>query len=242
MTHNQNSGYGQAFLGAMPATTGKTFMLAATTDENYQMLQDLFPPDSDGVQRLYSTYATVIAKVTADGGDQIIVSSNFTTAPTLAELALMDTANVNVVYPFSGIGQTRVAHRATATLAASTLENLFAVTGLVKVTSIVGEITTVVQTQACNTKIHTNPTVSTDIDLCANLDITAAAVGSRFVITGTVANAMVNQAAGGGIAQLGALLVPAGYISYTTAATNTGAVKWMVEYEPLERGAFVIAV
>lgn len=241
MRHNQNSGYGQAFLGAFPATTGKTIMLAATTDENYQMLQDLFPPDADGFQRLYNTYATAIDACTTDRGDQIIVSANFTTAPTLAQLALMDTANINVVYPFDQVGETRVAHRATATLAASALENLFAVTGLVKVTNIIGEVTTVVQTQTCNTKIHTNPTVSTDIDLCANLDITGAAVGSRFVITGTVANAMVNQAAGGGIAQAGAVLVPAGYIAYTTAATNTGAVKWMVEYEPLERGAFVIA-
>lgn len=241
MVHNQNSGYGQAFMSVLPATTGKTFLLAATADENYEMLQDLFPPDADGDQRLFSTYATAIAGCTTDRGDVIIVSPSFTTAPTLSELALINTANIHVVYQFGEVGSTYIAHRATATLKASGLEDLFTVTGLVKLKSVIAEVTTIVETQACNTKIHTNPTVSTDIDLCANLDITAAAVGSRFVITGTVANAMVNQASGGGISQALPSLVPAGFLSYTTAATNTGALKWLVEYTPLEPGAMMIA-
>lgn len=78
-------------------------------------------------------------------------------------------------------------------LPASTTGAIFTVTGLVEVVSIVGIVTTVIQTQTCNCKISTVSNSATT-DICANLDITAAAAQSRMSITGTFANAMINTA------------------------------------------------
>jgi hypothetical protein len=40
----------------------------------------------------------------------------------------------------------------------------------------------------------------------------------------------------------GGYIVPAGAISITTSATNTGAFKWTLTYVPLDDGASVAAV
>jgi hypothetical protein len=133
--------------------------------------------------------------------------------------------------------------RAPGTLPASTTGNLFRVTGAIKLLAIIGEVTTVIQTQANATKLQAvDDVTSTATDLCATLDITAKAVGSLFNITGTVANAMVVTAGGVAIAQAGNLIIPKGVIRLNCVATNTGAVKWSIRYEALEKGASVVAV
>ncbi|NUP23459.1 MAG: hypothetical protein HOZ81_46875, partial [Streptomyces sp.] len=82
--------------------------------------------------------------------------------------------------------------RTTAALPQTTQSALFTVAGgRVIITSIVGEVTTVIQTQANNTKIVSNPTTGTDVDLCAVLDITADQVGCLYGITGLFSDAMV---------------------------------------------------
>ena len=136
--------------------------------------------------------------------------------------------------------------RATANLPASTASNIFTISGNVLVLSIIGEVTTVIETQANNTKLKftsTSPGATTD--LCAVLDTTAKAVGSFFSIIGTLGTAMKvttnnlivpadNLAAPG-------LVLGAGAILLDCAATNTGKVAWSIFYVPLEDGAVITA-
>lgn len=238
MNFNLNSGYGRAF-GTV--NSGKVFILASTTESNYATLQQIYTPDANGIQILYSSWATAIAACVAGRGDKILVSRGFTTAPTLAQIALMNTAGV-LAEPLGGKqGENYVTTRASATLPATAATPYFTVTGRVKILSIIGEVTTVVQTQTCNAKLIANPTVGTDVDICAVKDITAAAVGTNLSITGTFATAMVQTASGAFVAQAAPVIVTAGTIDLSTSATNTGATRWTVVYEPIDQGAMVFA-
>jgi hypothetical protein len=132
--------------------------------------------------------------------------------------------------------------RATAALPAGTAEALFTVAGgKVLITGIVGEVTTVIQTQANDTKLTANPTVGTSVDLCAVLDITADEVGCMYGVTGTPANAMVGTNAGFAPWPAAAMVVNAGTIDLDCAATNTGSIAWSIWYVPLEDGAYIEA-
>ena len=134
-----------------------------------------------------------------------------------------------VVIPAAALPQT--AQAAIATIAG----------GRVKVLSIVSEVTTVIETQANDTKLIANPTVGADVDLCAALDITAQAVGTNNVITGTVANAMVANASAVSKYQASPLIIPEGTIDLDCAASNTGAMSHVIEYMPLDEGATIVA-
>lgn len=132
--------------------------------------------------------------------------------------------------------------RATAALPQTTAEALFTVAGgRVLVTGIVGEVTTVIQTQANNTKLTANPTTGTSVDLCAVLNISADEVGALYSITGTLTDALAGGVAGAVALQDRPVVVPAGTIDLDCAASNTGAVKWTVTYVPLDDGASVVA-
>jgi hypothetical protein len=142
-----------------------------------------------------------------------------------------------------GIYGTRVS-RATAALPQTTTSTLFTVTGKVLVTALWGEVTTVIQTQADNTKLQFDPTdAGATQDLCAVLDITADAVGTMYSITGTPATAMqdaLNFVSPDKMLARPLLLKP-GAILLNCAASNTGSVKWDLVYVPLENGAAVAA-
>lgn len=136
--------------------------------------------------------------------------------------------------------------RATDTLPQTNAETLFTISGNVLVTMIVGEVTTVIQTQANATKLKfTSTSPGSTTDLCGTLDITAKAVGSLFSIVGVLATAMKvttnnlivpadNMATGG-------LVLGAGSILLDCAASNTGSVSWSIWYIPLEAGATITA-
>jgi hypothetical protein len=132
--------------------------------------------------------------------------------------------------------------RAAAALPQTAQSALFTVSGgRILLTSIIGEVTTVIQTQADNTKLVANPTVGTDVDLCAVLDITADQVGCLYGITGIFADALVGANAGATVVPQRAVVVPVGTIDLSCAASNTGAVKWVITYVPLDDGASVAA-
>lgn len=236
--YNKNSGYGQ-FLGK--ETNGKVFLLANTSESNYQTLAEIFSYDPQGQARIYNSWADAISATVAGRGDKILVSKGFTTAPTLAQLATMNTNGVLAESMGAKQGASYVANRASSSLPATTATPIFTVTGKVKILNIIGEVTTVIQTQACNTKLIANPTVGTDTDLCAVLNISANAVGSLFTITGTLANAMINTPNAVIPTQASPVIVPAGTIDLSTSATNTGAVKWTVLYEPIDPGAMILS-
>jgi hypothetical protein len=136
--------------------------------------------------------------------------------------------------------------RATATLPQTAAAAIFTITGgKVLITSIIGEVTTVIQTQADATKLTFDPTdAGATQDLCATTDITADAVGTVYSITGTPATALQdalnflppNKA----LVREGVVLKP-GSILLDCAASNTGSVKWDLRYIPLDDGAAVVA-
>jgi hypothetical protein len=240
---NLNAGYGQAQGGNMPFTTGKVFFLISSSESNLPRLQSLFVPDEDGDVRIFTTATAALAACVSGRGDIIVQSPAFTTAFTAAEVVSADTKGVRVFNagqydPASG---TYKVARATAALPATAASAIFTVTGRIKLIDIKGVVTTLIQTQANNTKLIANPTVGADVDICAVNDITADAVGTVYSITGTLANAMVATTSGAGVFQAAPLTVEAGTIDLSCAATNTGSVKWYIEYLPLDPGAKVIA-
>lgn len=135
--------------------------------------------------------------------------------------------------------------RATAALPQTAASAIFTISGgRVLVTQIVGEVTTVIQTQADNTKLTFDPTdAGATQDLCAVLDITADAVGTCYSITGTPATALQDAlnfvSSNKQLAQ--PLLLKPGQILLDCAASNTGSVKWDLCYIPYDNGASVAA-
>lgn len=128
---------------------------------------------------------------------------------------------------------------ATALPVASTFA-LFTVSGgRVMVMQILGKITTLIQTQACNLKLQANPTVGTQVDLCADLNISALAVGIMLGLTGTFATAMAQGLALP--AQVTPIIVDAGTIDAVLSSTNTGAFAWQMRWIPIDDGASVVA-
>lgn len=121
-------------------------------------------------------------------------------------------------------------------------EDLFTVTGgRVLVTQIIGEVTTIIESKAVNFKLASDPTVGTTNDMCANLDLTGAEVGTLLTISGTAADAMRAGKSGSVTAQNTPMVVAAGAIEATVGATHTGSIKWSIWYMPLDAGAYVEA-
>ena len=132
--------------------------------------------------------------------------------------------------------------RATAALPQTTASAIFTVTGgRVCITEILGEVTTIIQNQANNTKLTANPTTGTDVDICAVLNIAADGVGTLYGITGTASDALVGVNAGAVPEQAKGVIVNTGTIDLNCAASNTGAVKWTIMYYPIDVGASITA-
>lgn len=64
---------------------------------------------------------------------------------------------------------------------------------MVEIISIIGVVTTVIETKTNSAKLKTVSNAATT-DVCAGLDITGKLAQSRMSITGTFANAMINTA------------------------------------------------
>lgn len=133
--------------------------------------------------------------------------------------------------------------KTTATLPQSTTGNLFNVEiGKVLVTLLVGEVTTIIQNQANNTKLQANPDTGTTTDLCGNLDVANKEAGTLFSITGDAASDAMQTGSSGSVpAQTTSVVVAPGTIDLVCAASNTGSVQWSVWYVPLEDGAHITA-
>lgn len=126
-----------------------------------------------------------------------------------------------------------------ATLLAQTgVRSLYTIAGgVVHIMQLYGIVTTVIQTQANATKLQAKATGQTAVDLCATADITALAVGQIVGVTGTLATAL--QTGWGIVSQSTGFLVLPGTIDLNCAASNTGAVRWVLRYIPVDPGAYV---
>jgi hypothetical protein len=132
--------------------------------------------------------------------------------------------------------------RATATLPQTTAGAIFTVAGgAVAITAILGEVTTIIQNQANNTKLTANPTTGTSVDICTVLDIANDEVGSFYSVSTFVTGALVGGTAGAALLPDAPVAVNIGTIDLDCAASNTGAIKWSIWYIPLEDGAYISA-
>jgi hypothetical protein len=133
--------------------------------------------------------------------------------------------------------------RATSALPATAALNIYTVTGgRIMLISLVGEVTTIIQAQACTIKVTSTPTAGSAVDLSAvSASLSGLEVGGKLTLPAAAATALVSGNAGGVIAKQAAWIIPVGSISYTTSATNTGAIKWDLTYVPLDAGAQVVA-
>jgi len=128
--------------------------------------------------------------------------------------------------------------RAAASLPQTAATSYFTVAGGRVLAYFVGEVTTVIQTQADVTKLVHSPATGTDSDMCATLDITADEVGTLYTLTGTVGDAMVGGGQAGGIGQ--PFVLQEGTVDLDCGANNTGATKWTCYWIPLDDGATVV--
>lgn len=141
----------------------------------------------------------------------------------------------------------QITSRQTATLPQTADGALFRITGgKIRVLGIVGEVTTAVQNQANNTKLKHNPSgVGADVDICAVLDIANDAVGTLYTITGDFSDAMQDglwSLETDKTMEAGGVILGPGDIELDCAASNTGAAKWTLNWEPVDEGANVAAV
>ena len=125
--------------------------------------------------------------------------------------------------------------------------------GRVLVNQLVGEVTTVLSTNATLVKYYFTPTGGAQLDLGAiSLTISDLAVGKRILSAGTIGGATTFSGIGASMAQptpyiLGTVgplgVAPGGAIGIesTTASLTSGAMKFSVWYIPLDTGAYLEA-
>lgn len=114
--------------------------------------------------------------------------------------------------------------------------------GRILVHRMFGEVTTVMQASACNTKVTINPTTGTSGDVASNLDVTGDEAGTIYVVEGD-GTALVGVTAGtvwGAAGLPHPFVVPVGTIDVEHGAAITGSIKWDLWWEPLDEGAYVI--
>lgn len=148
--------------------------------------------------------------------------------------------------PFTFESMWTKVEKAAATLPPSTTpDELFQISGgRILLMLLLGEVTTVVQTQVNNTKIQFDPDATgATQDLCAVLDISADAVGTIYSISGLHTDAMRDNLnfGRGGLMAVPMILKP-GKILLNCAATNTGATQWTMCYLGLDAEVTVVAL
>lgn len=133
--------------------------------------------------------------------------------------------------------------RATGNIAQTGNLNLFTVSGgRIILTSLVGQVTTVIQALTNGTKITSIPTAGSAVDLCGAVDVSGREVGGFMGLGGT------SLAAGLQVTNSGAtpltivsILVAPGNIAMNCAASATGQVQWTMTYYAYDSGATVTA-
>ena len=135
--------------------------------------------------------------------------------------------------------------RATATLPATTSQNIFTISGgRILLVALIGEVTTAIQAQSTTVKVTSTPTTGSAIDMsAATTDINALEIGGRITLANPPAAATALVKTNAGYTDLPGVrtIVPIGTISYTTGATSTGSIKWDLIYIPYDTAATVVA-
>lgn len=136
--------------------------------------------------------------------------------------------------------------KAAADLIDGTQNALFTVSGgKILLTHINLEVSgAAVDNTTSNMKLLTNPTVGTDMDMCAVLDVDSDEKGSLYSITGTVTDALAGGSGGGAMSMKNGIIIPEGTIDVTSSAdAGTGGALLSAEiyYIALDSGASVVS-
>ncbi len=150
----------------------------------------------------------------------------------------------DIAYPFALLG-TKVTRAAADIFNGGTVALLTASGGRVLLTHIEVEVTAAnMDGTASTTRLVSNPTVGTDVDLCATVDINANVIGTIYSPAGPIATAM--QAGLGHVIGLShkGYVIPEGTVDIISSAdAGTGGALGKVEawYIPLDVGATLVS-
>ena len=144
---------------------------------------------------------------------------------------------------------THVARPALA-LPQTTTQQIFRVYGgRVWVRLLIGEVTTVIQSTDPVLKVSSERVtdagvlVGTVYDIASTLDMSSDEVGTIYTVEGDGTAIISPQLAGAGyFGAVAGFIQPQGTIYITTGASKTGAIKWDLWYQPLDEGAYAVAV
>jgi hypothetical protein len=114
--------------------------------------------------------------------------------------------------------------------------------GLVMITAMSGIVTTAIGATVTNLSIGTVPTtgVASTSAISAPTPITSAGVGCQLTpvqSAGVAGQLAIGATAGNAIYLATPMVVSAGLITWHTDANNTGAIKWIFMYVPVDSGA-----
>lgn len=101
MAYNKESGYGKITQSVPFNGGGQVVVVAKSAAAGRQILQDLFIPDTDGVNRYAATIDAAIGYCTANRGDVILVAPGHTETVTNGSIAC-DVAGVSIIGLGSG--------------------------------------------------------------------------------------------------------------------------------------------
>lgn len=152
--------------------------------------------------------------------------------------ASVGTDRASVEIPTTEVEGGNLVVKATATLPQTGDGTLFTITGgQVEILQLLGEVTTVIESKAtvCKLKLNCAGTGS-DVNLCADLDLNADAVGTLYSITGNPNDPMQDGLwLVAGLSQ--PILIGPGVIEMEADSSATGSIGWFVLYRALEPGA-----
>jgi len=146
---------------------------------------------------------------------------------------------LNVIAP--GIQQQIISKRSSSPLTTGTL---WTFTGGIFLIFVSGIIRTAIQAQTTNTKISAKCDSLSAVDLCANTDLNAAAVGTIVHLPSTFSNPMDTHTNGVSPNAISPIFDPmicttSGVVTVTYGAASTGVIDWYLCWQPLVPGATV---
>jgi hypothetical protein len=140
--------------------------------------------------------------------------------------------------------------RAAKNLPQTTTEQLFRVYGgRVLVKLLLGEVTTVIEGTDPVVKVSVSSLTDagalqgTAYDIASTLDISSDEVGTLYAVEGDGTALISGNQVSASVEAFGmGFVMKQGQIYLTTGASKTGAIKWDIWYQPLDPGAYVVAV
>lgn len=232
------------FFGAFDASGG--VLKNATTDSTGLLVEDChFQNSTASNTKSIVVTASTTGKITGCTF-QILSGSSPVTA---AGMSVIANTTASALASDPGLEHPTLGRKVVRTAADvfdGTQKSLFTVsTGKVLLTGFYLEVSgAAVDASASNLKVRSNPTIGTDADLSANLDVNADELGSIYSLTGNPSDAITGGSGGGAATMDRPFILDVGTLDIVTSAdvgTGGALVAATLWYIPLEDGASVAA-